>query len=396
MAVRTLLLCSRPPWPLRGGDRVRTWHLARALSTLGPVGVVALRSPQEDPGEIQAGLPFVDRWWLPTLHRAPAMLRGAGALLENRPLQQAIYDAPEARSAVHQALDEGGIDVIVAHLLRTVPWVPAQSPPLVIDVQDALSAQYEASRGKRRGWRGLAMAVESGRIGRAEAAAVARADLVAFISDRDRELVVNGSEARTTIAPPVVDPARFGPQDVEPTQGVIGFLGNLRSASNRDMAVHMARRILPLVRSARPEATLRIMGIEAGSDVRSLGRLPGVSFLGPVDDAGEELARCTVTVCPLRFGSGVQNKVLESLAVGTPTVVTPEVAAALGPRAGEAVAVGTLDRAFAMRIVDLLSDPAERAHRSAAGRAFIDSTHRPGAAQGEFLAAVRELAGRRS
>ncbi|MCP4868918.1 MAG: glycosyltransferase [Proteobacteria bacterium] len=393
MVVRTLLLCSRPPWPLRGGDRVRTWHLARALSTIGPVGVVALRGTDEDPAAIRAGAPFVTDWWLPALRKPEAALRSAGALLEDRPLQQAIYDAPEARAAVREAI-AGGVDVIVAHLVRTVPWVPDDSPPLVVDVQDALSVQYEASRGKGRGWRGLAMAVERGRIGKAEAAALARADLTAFICGRDRDAVVNGSGAPTTIAPPIVDLETFRPRDVEPDAGVIGFLGNLRSASNRDMAVHMARKILPLVRSARPEATLRIMGIEAGADVRALAKLPGVTVVGPVEDAADALARCFVTVCPLRFGSGVQNKVLESLAVGTPAVLTPEAAGAIGPRAGDAIAVGKLDRSFAMAIVELLANPQDRARRSAAGRAFVQAVHSPEAAPAEFLAAVKELAAR--
>lgn len=392
MEVRTLLLCSRPPWPLRGGDRVRTWHLARALSTLGPVGVVALRGPDEDPEAIRAGLPFVTDWWLPTLRRPPAALRSATALLDDRPLQQAIYDAPEARAAVREALAAARVDVVVAHLVRTVPWVPADSPPLVVDVQDALSAQYEASRGKGRGWRGLAMAVERGRIGKAEAAAVERADLVSFISHRDRISIVNGSGAATTIAPPVVDLETFRPRDVMPDPGVIGFLGNLRSASNRDMVIHMARKLLPLVRSARPEAQLRIMGIEAGSDVRSLARLPGVAYVGPVEDAGEELARCVATVCPLRFGSGVQNKVLESLAVGTPAIVTPEVAAALGPRAQGGLSVGKLDRSFALAVVELLADPALRDRKSAAGLSFVRAVHAPETAPAEFLAAVKELA----
>ncbi len=389
--VRTLLLCSRPPWPRRGGDRVRTFHLARALASIGEVDVVALRGADEDEAAIRAGLPFVRRWWLPVLRRPAAAVRTAGALLDARALQQAVYDAPEARAAVAEALDGGAIDVIVAHLVRTVPWVPADSPPLVVDVQDALSAQYEASRGRGRGWRGLAYSVERGRIGQAEAAAVTRADVVSFIADRDREQVVNGDPVRAVIARAVIDLDRFG-ADVEPEPGVIGFLGNLRSASNRDMAVHMARRVLPLVRSARPEATLRVMGVEAGPAVRGLGRLPGVTYVGPVEDAAAELARCALTVCPLRFGSGVQNKVLESLAAGTPAVVTPEAAAGLGPRAGDAIAVARLDRPFADEVVGLLADPAERARRAALGRRFVEAVHAPEVATADLLATVRELA----
>ncbi len=386
--MRSLLLCSRAPWPLHGGDRIRTWHLARALADLGEVDVVAALGPDEDPDAVRAALPFVRRLHLPVLARGGAALRALGALPGDRPLQQALYDSPALRSAVQQALGERP-DVVLAHLLRTVPWLPRDTPPLVVDVQDALSQQYASAAGRGHGWRRLAMTLERRRLAPAEAACVDRADATTFISARDARAVLPSPPGRWAVLPAVVDPQAFGPGPERPDPDVIGFVGQLRTAANRDMLEHFVRRVFPLVRSARRDVQLHIVGRGADRAIRRLARTPGVVLVGAVDDVAPTLRRCWLTICPQRFGSGVQNKVLQSLAVGTPAVITPVVAEALGPVEG--VQVGGLDRSFAMRTVELLGDPDERGRLSRAGQAFIARQHHPSAltaALSDLLAAL--------
>ena len=392
--LRTLLLCSRPPWPRIGGDRVRTFHLARALAGLGPVGLVTLVPADEDRSAIRQGLPFVSRSWLPGRRLAPELVRSCRALADGAALQSRLYAAPEAQAAVVEALESFRPDVIVAHLVRTVAWVPEDSPPLVVDIQDALSLHYATARRFGAGWRSLAMAVERGRIDRAEQAAIDRADGLTFISERDRDHVLQGRKGAppVAVARAVIDAGRFLCDGVQPEPDTIGFLGNLATAPNRDMVVHFARRILPRIRRDRPRARLRVIGVRAGSQVRGLARLPGVRLVGRVDDVAPELARCWLTICPQRFGSGVQNKVLEGLAAGTPAVVSPIAAASLGPRSAAGVVVAPPDIAFAHAVRDLLADPTRRARMSAAGRRFASESHGPEVALDGFLDLVRRLA----
>jgi len=392
--VRTLLLCSRPPWPLSGGDRIRTWHLAHQLSTLGPVDIVATRRTEEDPEVIRAGLPFVDRLDLPVLAAPGVVLRSLGALLSGRALQQAVYNSPAARRAVAASLADSSPDVVVAHLIRTVPWLPAEHPPLLVDIQDALSAQYAASRGYRTGWRGLAMGLEESRIGPAEQRAVTEAAALSFISVADRDSVPHdGTES--VVARAALDLKRLAPAGGSPVPGRIGFLGNLRTASNRDMVIHFARVVFPEIRADVPTAEFHIMGHEAGADVRQLGRCDGVVFVGAVEDQVPVLEACWMTVCPLRFGSGVQNKILESLAVGTPVLATPSAAQALagGQAEGSApILSAPLGAGFVEAAVELLSDRVRRDELGAAGRVWVTALHRPEHALAPLLDLVQRLA----
>jgi len=388
--MRTLLLCSRPPWPLTGGDRLRAWHLARALSTLGPVDLVATRSADEDPAAVAAGLPFVDRIRLPVLARGGATLRALRAALDGSLLQQALYADPGAAAATAELAAEA--DVVVAHLIRTVPWLPRVRPPVLVDVQDALSAQYAGAVGRARGWRGAAARVEARRIGDAEQNAVRTADVVSFISARDRTLVLGAQTHRAGIVAGAAVDLRPLPSPA-PRSGVV-FAGNLRTASNRAMAELLALRVWPIVRSVHRTAELRIVGVEASEAVRALGRRPGVTFVGPVADMDGALASAVASACPLEFGSGVQNKVLESLAMETPVVITPPAAAALGTSggAGTGMEVARLRRPFAERLVQLLSAPAKAAVMGAEGREWVAARHSPEVALAPLLDAVRSLA----
>lgn len=395
-SIRALLLCSRPPWPRIGGDRVRTFHLARALAGAGPLGVVALVPNGEDPAAVRAGLPFADRLWLPSLRPVPATLRSVRALLDGSALQTSLYGAPEAHAAVADAIDTWRPDVIVCHLVRTVGWVPAVSPPLVVDLQDALSFHYSAAAPLGAGWRSIAMAVERHRIGRAEEEALDRADAVTFISERDRDHVLSGSTRRSSavIARAVVDEDRFVRNSPSPDRFSVGFLGNLAAAHNRDMLVHFARHLLPRLRRRQPATELRVFGVRAGARVRSLASLPGVRWFGTTEDVPAALARCWLTICPQRHGSGVQNKVLESLAAGTPAVVSPIAAASLGPASAAGLLVAQPDADFADAVADLLADPPLRQRLSEGGQRFVSMVHNPDVALRPLMDLVRDLAAR--
>jgi polysaccharide biosynthesis protein PslH len=384
--VRSLLLCSRPPWPAIGGDRLRTSQLARALSTLGPVHLVATGTPQAPPD----GHPFAStRVVSPTRASTAAAL--VSGFARGRALQESLYATASVRRAVADAL-AGGIDIVVAHLLRTVPWLPPSGPPVIVCLQDAIAAQAQEAMhapGAGGGWRRMALRVDRSRLAAAEGRALSRADSVTFITERDRDLVLAGQAVRHAVVPAGVE--SVPPAATEPTPDRIAFAGNLRTASNQDMATHLACKVLPLVRQKRPQASLDLVGIEAPARIRALGSEPGVRVVGRVDDMAETLARAWVTACPLRFGSGVQNKVLESFAVGTPVVATPRVADSLAPEPMSGLLVGELDEPFAAQLARVLQDPELRDRSGQLGRAFIKQNHLFPAAFAPLLELVTDL-----
>jgi hypothetical protein len=129
------------------------------------------------------------------------------------------------------------------------------------------------------------------------------------------------------------------------------------------------------VRARRPGARFLIAGARPSRAVRALGRLPGVTVLGPVDDMAAVLRAARVAVAPLRSGSGQQSKVLEAMACGTPVVASPLALAGIAAVAGRDLLVGAGTEAMADAVVELLSDHDQAARLGVAGRRLVDGVY---------------------
>src|SRR5262249_10370453 len=117
------------------------------------------------------------------------------------------------------------------------------------------------------------------------------------------------------------------------------FLGNLGVPHNVDACVFAARDIWPLVRSEHPDGKLLLVGADPPPAVQRLAELPGVEVTGFVPDVLPVWRSAHVLLAPLRFSTGIQNKLLEAMAAGVPVVTTSQAAEAIGARHGEHVLV---------------------------------------------------------
>jgi glycosyltransferase involved in cell wall biosynthesis len=178
------------------------------------------------------------------------------------------------------------------------------------------------------------------------------------------------------VVPNGVDPAAFPyREDARPPARLV-FGGNLGYFPNVDAAGWLARDVLPRVRAAVPEAELRLAGARPARAVRALAAVPHVSLAADVPAMAPELAAATVAVVALRAGSGLQNKVLEAMAVGTPVVATPRAAAGLEVRSGEHLLLAEGAEELAAAAVVLLRDPGRARALARAARALVETRYR--------------------
>lgn len=144
---------------------------------------------------------------------------------------------------------------------------------------------------------------------------------------------------------------------------------------NQQAMAFFCKDVLPLVQHEHPTARLTIVGANPSAAVRELGRLAGVSVTGSVPDVRPYLRKSAVTVAPLLVARGTQNKILESLASGTPVVASPEAAKGVDVVASEHLLVGASPQELANQVLALLRDPSLRHHLSLAGRARVETAH---------------------
>ncbi len=298
---------------------------------------------------------------------------GRVAVGDPRPLQVLLYVRRRARRAVAALVADGRFDVVHAQLVRTVPYLPDGGPPVVLDLIDALSANFGRRAQRERGPLAPVAAFEARRLARFEPAAMARAARCLAVSAVDAALLGGGA---IDVVPNGVDVDAFAFHDGARPPARLVFAGNLGYFPNVDAAVWLAREIFPRIRAAVPSAELRLVGARPARAVRALTALPGVTLRAEVPSMPPELADATVAMVPMRSGTGLQNKVLEAMAVGTPVVTTPQVAEPLAARAGEHFLVGDDAGSLAAAAVALLRD-AERARAIArAARAVVEARYR--------------------
>jgi sugar transferase (PEP-CTERM/EpsH1 system associated) len=376
--MRILFLTSRMPCPPVGGDRFRVFHMMRAAAEAGhAVHLLSFDTRRQRPEEVAPLEECVRSVETVPLPLPLSWLRAVQALPGRLPLQAAYYRSRRMAERVDAAMRRIRPHVVVTHLFRMAPYalphVDTGHARWVLDLTDVISAGIQRSLPYRRGPDRWLYEVEGPRIRDYEAAVAPRFDACWVISQAEaRHLARIAPDAEVRVVPNGMAPERLrAPVPREPARLV--FLGFHDVFHNRDAVRFLVDEVFPRVRAVVPEATLAIAGKGSNAVRPWAERVPGVRVLGFVDDAEDVLARSTVFVAPHRFAAGVQNKVLQALATGTPVVTTSAVRAGLEPVPEEALRVADDAEGIARHVVAILRDPIAAAALGALGRGWVRS-----------------------
>jgi sugar transferase (PEP-CTERM/EpsH1 system associated) len=168
------------------------------------------------------------------------------------------------------------------------------------------------------------------------------------------------------------DPAGDYPVPYANGEKPVVFTGAMDYWANVDAVTWFAREVFPEVRRREPAARFYIVGARPTSAVLQLARLPGVAVTGAVHDIRPYLAHARVAVAPLRIARGVQNKVLEAMAMAKPVVVTPQALDGIVCEAGKEVVMAADAEEFAEQVCGLLRSAAPNLAEAARRRAVRD------------------------
>ena len=162
-----------------------------------------------------------------------------------------------------------------------------------------------------------------------------------------------------------------GPRD----DATIVFLGKMSYYVNVASVLWFYRQVLPLVRCQRPEVKFKIIGRNPVPAITALNADPAVEVTGTVPDVRPFLAQATLAVCPMVTGAGIQNKMLEAMAMGTPCVATSLACQALQVQCGYEVMIADTAEAFATAVCELLDNPGRRRQSAEQGRRYVEHHH---------------------
>ena len=376
--MRIAYLAQRVPYPPDRGDKIATYNQVRYLSDRHEVEVFCLVQNERDIEHARTLSRIVAAVRTARVSALGALRHCASDLLRSEPLTLGLCRADALAREFAAAHRERAFDAALVYSSSMAQYVERFAAlPRVMEFADLDSQKWEQYAARSR-WPLRAVYARESRSLLAYERRIARAfGHVVMCTHKelaDAKLLMPGIPA-SCIANGV-DLDFFSPVDVPRRAGNLVFTGVMDYRPNVDGVVWFVEEVLPRLRECVAGATLTICGARPNRRVRALARTRGVEVTGRVPDVRPYLARAAACVVPLRMARGIQNKLLEAMAMGLPCVAARQCAEGLLPEALAAVRVADDAPQFAAAVAELLDDGATAARLGRAARRIVEEHYR--------------------
>ncbi len=383
-----LVLTPLIPYPPHDGDKLRLYHFLKHLKKKGhTIDLFCLTRVKEDMFENMALRPFCRTLYLEHLTRFDLFFNLIGGFLMGTSFNVASYFSPQLRDRLkdYWASNEGkSIDMVFVHRLRMAPAAFEGNPgkPVVLDLTDCLTA-YTQQLSRQPGaplLRRLAAKWDHWFLRKEEIAWPNQAAMTTIISQADANVLIgNGlEEEKITVVPNGVDlsGAEFKAKNVYPAKTpVVCFVGNMGYAPNEEGALWFIRTVWPLVKAKVPNAVFAAVGGSPRKILKKYHNGKDLLVTGYVPEVEPYLLNAQVSIAPLRFAGGMQNKVALSMGLGVPVVATSASTGWLPETGKGLVRIADDHEVFANEIITLLKNPATAKGRALKGKRFITQNY---------------------
>ncbi|RZQ33481.1 glycosyltransferase family 4 protein [Vibrio vulnificus] len=337
---RLLVITPRYPYPVIGGDRLRIYEICKELSKLYDLTLVSLCENQtEFASDIPSDGIFkaVHRVYLP---KWKSYLNCLLSLPTSKPLQVAYYQSSKFKKLVGDLAKQH--DMVLPHLIRTAEYAKNLNMKKVIEMTDAISMNYtRVSQVKNSsGIKGLIYCVEKNRLNRYEKNIAQYFDCNVFVSPFDRDFLYSDNKhllEKSLVCSNGVDLSKL-PYSFSPCGYKLVFIGNMHSAQNFDAAYWFAKMVMPSLRKHGP-FEFHVIGKIPLDSKNKLTAIDGVVVTGAVESVVDHAHGALAGICSVRLAAGVQNKILEYMALGIPTITSPTGLEGLFAKEGESILV---------------------------------------------------------
>jgi len=354
--MRIFVLLSRVPYPLEKGDKLRAYHQIRELSKKNEIILCALNPNSKlDKQKAFAALQpycrsinFID---LPFYRKAWNM---AMAYFKGLPIQVGYFYNKKALKEINRLIAEYQPDHIYCQLLRTAEYVLDKKISKTIDYQDVFSYGVKRRIEHASFFMKPFFKMEYKRLCNYEEIIFNQFDNKTIISIPDRNLIPHPDKDKIEVIPNGVDWEYFSPVKTEKAFELI-FIGNMSYPPNIDAAEFLVKDIMPIVWKKFPETKVLLAGASPHLRVSSLSS-EKVKVSGWMDDIRDAYASGKIFIAPMRIGTGLQNKLLEAMAMQIPCITTPLANDALQAEEGKQILIGSTAGELAGCAIKLLSE----------------------------------------
>jgi sugar transferase (PEP-CTERM/EpsH1 system associated) len=353
--MKIFVLLSRFPYPLEKGDKLRAYHQIKELSKKNEIILCALsdtKVPQSSIDELNKYCSSIEVIRLYKLKIYWNLLMQL--LFSANSLQVSYFYNKKAQQKIDSLLERYKPDHIYCQLIRVTEYVRKSKIKKTLDYMDALARGMERRIENAPFYLKPFLKLETTRLKRYEHFIFNDFDHSTIISQQDRDLIVNIKNDTIEIVKNGVDYSMFKHRIEEKKYDLI-FTGNMAYPPNIDCAVFLVNEVMPKVWGTHPAVKLAIVGATPDSRVLAL-KNEKVIVTGWVEDISEYYAASKIFVAPMQIGTGLQNKLLEAMAMKLPCVTSSLANNALGAEHNKSALIGENSNDYAKYIVSLIEN----------------------------------------
>jgi sugar transferase (PEP-CTERM/EpsH1 system associated) len=377
--MKILFLCHRLPYPPKRGGKIRPFNMIRHLAQRHEVTVATLARSRDELVSGRDLKRYCHDLHVSRVSPAAAWARFGRSALSRYPATFGYFYSPELARTVRRLLATGGFDAVLVHCSSMGPYVvDHRGCRKIMDFGDADSEKW-LEYARSAPWPvSSAFGLEGQKVRRYEALLGGEFDGCSVIAPRERDVLQAYVRHPIHVIPNGVDLEYFRPRSGSGRAHAphrLIFTGNMSYRPNVEAVRHMVADILPRIRPAIPDVELYIVGMDPVPAVRRLAEGTRIVVTGRVEDVRPYFEEAAVAVAPLRVARGLQNKVVEAMAMGVPVVASVAAAGGIGAVAGRDLLVAGNPEAVSDAIIALLRQPSMRDAYAAAGRACVEQNH---------------------
>ena len=353
--MKILILLSRVPYPLDKGDKLRAFHQIRILAQHHEIILCALNDQPLHPDALKVLRSFCKHVEIIPLSKAGILVNIIKTYFSGKPLQTGYFYNKKTHKKINDLIHEFQPDHIYCQLIRMAKYVKEEGNILkTIDYMDALSTGMERRIENSPWYLQPFLKMESKRLKKYEKEIFSWFTNKTIISEQDKILIDHPEYQKIVVIPNGVDTGFFEPMQLKKEYDLV-FTGNMNYPPNINSAVFLAKKILPLVKNKYPGVKLLISGINPSSEVLAL-QSKNISVTGWIKDIRESYSKSKIFIAPMLIGTGLQNKLLEAMAMGLPCITSQLANNALGAMDGENILIGKNPEEYAKHIFQLLEN----------------------------------------
>ncbi len=364
--LKILYICPRmPSLPIRAGRsqgyRGRAFYQIRELSKNHKITLISFSEDNESAADQRVLKKMCDRLIIIPHNTSTAIRNVVHHLSTSMPLQCAFYQSRRMKEAIVKELSENSYDIIHIQLARMMPYGGVlksvkSDKPILFDFIDALSLNMKKRLERDRVFFKPFFFYEWYKMKKYENRLKFSFDTAVITSSFDRKCLPYYKWIK--VLPNGVDLDYF--HFCDPSQRdrfTIIFTGTMSYFPNIDAVVYFTRYVYPLIRKAVPQVKFKIVGGNPTPIVRKLcSHEKNIEVAGYVEDIVAELGKATVAIAPMLSGSGIQNKILEAMATGTPIVATNLATQAIELKSNRDIIISNDPDGFASAVIKILAN----------------------------------------